>query len=106
MSTKRNRGEVVTDTQLLETLARLYDDGENLDGGGVTAARMADDLPVATSTARDRLSRLVDQGRAEVDWGFEDGLPKRAFAPATEDEPEETRRLLTDGGTTNGGGSA
>lgn len=72
---------LVDDEAVLEALEGLHDDDETIDGGGVSSDRLADALPIARTTTKDRLASLRQRGRIELDWGFVDGRPMRAYAP-------------------------
>lgn len=99
--TRGRHGPSLDDDHLLETVEQLAARGETLDGdGGVTAARLAAELPFKRSTVVDHCSALVASGDLEPAWGFEGGRPTRGYLPADETaaDSEETRRLITDGG--------
>ena len=97
--TRGRHGETLDDADVLEAIADLIAAGETLDGdGGVRPQRLAEDLPFAMPTIRQRCVDLVDAGDLEIAWGIENRTPKRGFVLANDAEADDPR-LMADGGT-------
>ena len=72
----------VTDEELLERVRECYDAGETLAGGGVARETVAEELPIVTETAEDRLRGLAEDGLLERDWGFDENGKRLGYRPA------------------------
>ncbi len=88
-----------TDEDVIARVRECYEAGETVSGGGVTPETVAEPLPITAKQAAKRLAKLADEGDLERDYGIEGDWNHRiGFAPVADDEPEETRRLIADGG--------
>jgi len=90
-----------TDEEVIARVRECYENGETLGGGGVTPETVAEDFVLSAARLDDRLREIADDGGLERDYGFSDKMRKRVGYRPAEDEPEETRRLIADGGTDN-----
>ncbi|APX98731.1 helix-turn-helix domain-containing protein [Natronorubrum daqingense] len=90
-------GQKVTDSRILERVRECYANDETLPAGGVTAATVAEELPIVAMTTKRRLRALAEQGDLERDWGLTPHGKQLAYAPVENTETDQ--RLVADGGS-------
>ena len=88
MSTPRTqRSENIDPSELLDTLAELYEADETVSLGGVTAKRIADEMGFTATPIRKLIRRLRESGEVEKVYGFEPSQgPISSYRPAGDRE--------------------